>query len=165
MRDQPEEFAKSYFPTLEEMRAIALYAAMLGAKGFVFYSNFDICQRYEQVLPGSGIAEREWAKVVEMVKSVKELEPFILSTKKPLEIAVESEPKDVVEAGALLDDQENYRIIVIGTKGKAKGVFTLPESLTKLKNEPLCSKFGKTKPLGNGKYEFITESVDSDILY
>ncbi|MDR2117780.1 MAG: hypothetical protein LBP87_15495, partial [Planctomycetaceae bacterium] len=154
IQNQPEEFAKSHFPTLEEMRAMTLYAAMLGAKGFVFYSNFDICQRYEKVLPKSGIAEREWAKVVEMVKPLKELEPFILSTKKPLELAVESEPKDVVEAGALLDDQGNYRIIVIGTNGKAKGVFTLPESLTKLKNEPLRSKFGKTKSLGNNKYEF-----------
>lgn len=165
MKNKPEEFADSHFPTLEEMRAMALYAAMLGAKGFVFYSNFDICQRYESVLPKSGIAEREWAKVVEMVKPVKELEPFILSTKKPLEITVASEPKDAVEVGALLDDQGNYRIIVIGTGGNAKGVFTLPESLTKLKSEPLQSKFGKTKFLGNGKYEFITESVDSDILY
>ncbi|MDR2705388.1 MAG: hypothetical protein LBC02_06390 [Planctomycetaceae bacterium] len=164
-RDKPEEFANSHFPTLEEMRAMTLYAAMLGAKGFVFYSNFDICQRYEQVLPGSGIAEREWAKVVEMVKPVKELQPFILSTKKPLEITVASEPKDAVEVGALLDDQGNYRIIVIGTGGNAKGVFTLPEILTKLKSEPLQSKFGKTKSLGNGKYEFVTESVDSDILY
>lgn len=165
MKDQPENFAQSHFPTLEEMRAMALYAAMLGAKGFIFYSNFDICSHYNQVLPGSGIAEREWAKVVEMVKPVKELEPFILSTKKPLEITVESEPKDAVEVGALLDDQGNYRIIVIGTGGKAKGVFTLPKSLTKQKNEPLRSTFGKTQSLGNGKYEFVTESVDSDILF
>lgn len=165
MKNQPENFAKSHFPTLEEMRAMALYAAMLGAKGFIFYSNFDICQRYEQVLPGSGVAEREWAKVVEMIKPVKELEPFILSTKKPLELVVESEPPNAVEAAALLDDQGNYRIIVIGTGGKTKGIFTLPESLTKLKNKPLQSKFGKTKPLGNGKYEFITESVNSDLLY
>jgi hypothetical protein len=165
LENKPEEFAQSHFPTLEEMRAMTLYAAMLGAKGFVFYSNSDICQKYEQILPGSGLAKREWAKVVEMVKPVKELEPFILSTKKPLEITVASEPKDAVEVGALLDDQGNYRIIVIGTGGKAKGVFTLPESLTKLKNKPLQSKFGKTKSLCNEKYEFVTESVDSDILY
>jgi hypothetical protein len=165
MRDKPEEFSVSHFPTLEEMRAMTLYAAMLGAKGFIFYSNFDICQRYEQVLPKSGIAEREWAKVVEMIKPVKELEPFILSTKKPLEITVASEPKDAVEVGALLDDLGNYWIIVIGTSGNAKGVFTLPENLTKLKNEPLQSKFDKTKSLGNGKYEFVTEGIGSDILY
>ena len=162
LRDNPKAFADSHFPTLEEMRAMALYAAMLGAKGFVFYSNFDIMQRYDQLLPGSG--EREWAKVVEMVKPVKELEPFILSMRQPLEIAVESEPKDAVEAGALFDDAGNVRVIIIGTGGKAKGTFTLPESVTKLNKEPLRSKFGKTKSLGSGRYEFVVEAVDSDIL-
>jgi hypothetical protein len=99
-----------------------------------------------------------------MVKPLKELEPFILSTKKPMEIAVESEPKDAVDAGVLLDEAGNYRVIVIGTGGNAKGVFTLPESLSQSNPTPLRSKFGKTKALGNNRYEFISESVDSDIL-
>ncbi len=162
LKDDPKAAAESHFPTVEEMRAMALYAGMLGAKGFVFYSNFDICQRYDKILPGSG--EREWPKVVEMVKSVKELEPFVLSTKKPLEIAVESEPKDAVEAGVLLDDNGNFRVIVIGTGGKAKGVFTLPEAVLRLKKETLRSKFGKTKPLGENRYEFSVDAVDSDVL-
>ncbi|MDR0869926.1 MAG: hypothetical protein LBN39_03955, partial [Planctomycetaceae bacterium] len=162
--DKAEQFAKSHFPTLEEMRAMSLYAAMLGAKGFVFYSNFDICKKYEQVLPKSGVAEREWAKVVEMIKPLKALEPFVLSTKKPEIIPVKSEPKYAVEAGALLDDNGNYRVIVIGTGGKAKGTFTLPEELLKLKGKPLQSQFGKTKFLGNGLYEFTCDAVDSDVL-
>ena len=162
MKSDPKAFAESHFPTLEEMRAMALYAAMLGAKGFVFYSNFDICQRYDNLLPGSG--EREWAKVVEMVKPVKALEPFILSTKQPLPLAVESEPKEAVEAGLLFDDAGNCRVIIIGTGGKATGTFTLPENVLKRKTEPLRSTFGKTKPLGNGRYTFTADAVDSDIL-
>jgi len=167
-KDDAKAFAESHFPTLEEMRAMALYAAMLGAKGFVFYSNFDILpnnhfnQYYDKLLPGKG--EQEWAKVVEMVKSVKELEPFVLSTKQPLEIAVESDPPEAVEAGALLDDAGNFRVIVIGTGGKAKGIFRLPESVAERKEEPLRSTFGKTKFLGNGRYEFTTDVVDSDVL-
>ena len=159
LRDDPKAFAESHFPTYEEMRAMSLYAAMLGAKGFVFYSNFDIMQRYDKLLPGSG--EREWPKVVEMVKAVKELEPFILSTKGPLPIAVESEPPDAVEAGILQDDAGKFRVIVIGTGGKAKGTFSLPEQF---KSTALRSKFGKTKPLGNGRYEFVADAVDSDVL-
>ncbi len=162
LKNDPQAFAESHFPTLEEMRAMPLYAAVLGAKGFVFYSNFDICQRYDKLLPGSGA--REWPKVVEMVKSVKGLEPFVLSTKKPLEIAVESEPKDAVEAGVLFDEAGNFRVIVIGTGGKAKGTFTLPKSVTDLKNGSLRSKFGKTKFIGDNRYEFSVEAVDSDIL-
>jgi hypothetical protein len=159
-----ETLAKAHFPTLEEMRAMTLYSTVLGAKGFVFYSNFDIIQKYDSLFsPGTG--EREWAKVVEMVQSVKELEPFILSTKKPVPIPVESEPKGMVEAGVLLDDYGHFRIIIIGIGGKVKSIFTLPENLRQLNSEPLRSKFGKTKFLGNGKYEFITENVDSDILY
>ena len=162
LRDNPKAFAESHFPTLEEMKAMTLYSAMLGAKGFIFYSNFDIIQRYDMLLPGSG--EREWAKVVEMVKSVKELEPFVLSTKKPVTIAVECEPKDSVEAGILLDDAGNYRVIIIGTGGKARGTFVIPEEIAMLKTEPLYSKFGKTKLLDSGRYEFVTDAVDSDIL-
>ena len=158
-KDNPKAFAESHFPTVEEMRAMALYAAMLGAKGFVFYSNFDILLNYDKLLPGSG--KREWAKVVEMVQSIKELEPFVLSTKQPLEIVVESEPKDAVEAGMLLDDAGNLRIIVIGTGGKAKGTFTLPEEF---RSASPRSKFGKTKSLGSGRYEFVADAVDSDIL-
>jgi hypothetical protein len=164
IKNNPEEFAKSHFPTLEEMRAMPLFAAMLGAKGFVFYNYSDVAAHYGAHLPpNSGIPEREWAKVVEMVKSLKELEPFILSTKKPQLITVESEPEKAVEAGALLDDDRDYRIIIIGTGGKAKGTFTLPENLCQMKKE-LRSKYGKTKSLGNGKYEFTANGVDSDIL-
>ena len=158
-RDNPKAFAESYFPTAEEMRAMALYAAMLGAKGFVCYSNHTIFMRYDKLLPGSG--EREWPKVVEMVKPIKELEPFILSTKEPLPIAVESEPPDSVEAGILLDDAGNFRVIIIGIGGKTKGTFTLPDNL---KSATLRSKFGKTKSLGNGRYEFSVDAVNSDIL-
>ena len=162
IREGGEGFARTYFPTLKEMRAMSLYAAMLGAKGFVFYSNFDIMQRYDRLLPGSG--EREWAKVVEMVKPVKELEPFILSTKQPITLAVISEPVGAVEAGALLDDNGNYRVIVIGTGGKARGIFELPENIAKLNTEPLQSKFGKATHLGGNRYEFNADSVDSDVL-
>lgn len=94
---------------------------------------------------------------------LKELEPFIMSTQRPLPIMVESEPKNAVEAGALLDDNGNYRIIVIGIEGKAKGTFTLPENLQKMKTG-LRSKYGKTKSLGDGKFEFTSVGVDSDIL-
>jgi hypothetical protein len=163
LRNEPEKFAQSHFPTVEEMRTMSLYAAMLGAKGFVFYSNFDICQRYEQILPKSGLAEREWAKVTESIKPLKKLEPFIMSSQKPLPIAVESEPQGMVEAGALLDDNGNYKVIIIGIGGKAKGTFTLPEKILQSKSE-LHSLFGKTKSLGNGKYEFTCETIDSDIL-
>jgi hypothetical protein len=116
------------------------------------------------LLPGSG--EREWAKGVEMVKPLKELELFILSTKPPLPIAVESKPKDAVEAGILFDDTGHFRVIVIGTGGKAKGTFTLPENLRTVdgKELPLHSKFGNTRFLGNGRYEFSTDAVDSDVL-
>ena len=164
LNNDPKAFAESHFPTLDEMRTMALYAAMLGAKGFVFYSNFDVMQRYDRLLPGSG--EREWPKVVEMVKSVKELEPFIMSTQPPLALDVESEPKGAgaVEAGVLLDDEGNFRVIVVGTGGKAEGIFAIPESIAQLTNEPLQSKYGKTKHLGGTRYEFLANSVDSDIL-
>lgn len=162
LRDKPEEFAKSYFPTTGELRAMPLYAAILGARGFVFYSNFDIMQRYDRLLPGSG--EREWAKVVEAIRPLKELEPYILSKNKPVEIAVSCEPADSVVAGALLDDRGRFRVVVIGTGGKAKGTFVLPESLLRLNKEPLTSEFGKTRSLGDGQYEFNADAVDSDIL-
>jgi len=162
IKDDSKAFAESHFPTLEEMRAMSLYAAMLGAKGFVFYSNFDIMQRYDRLLPGSG--EREWAKVVEMIKPVKEIEPFIMSTKQPLVLDVESEPKGAVEAGVLFDDDGNFRVIVIGTGGKARGIFELPESIAKLNAKPLQSKFGKTTRLDGNRYEFNADSVDSDVL-
>lgn len=157
-----ENFKNTHFPTLEELRAMPLYAAICGAKGFIFYSYFDIWLHYDK-LGGYGTAAREWAKVVEMVKPLRELEPFIMSKRRQLPLHVECDRKDAVEASAMFDDKGNFRIVIIGTGGNAQATIILPKALQERK-AVLRSKYGKTRPIGDGRYQFSAGGVDSDIL-
>ena len=151
-----EALRKTRYATAEEIRSMPLLAAIYGARGFLFYSYFDL-RKVDQFLPGS--FEREWDKVKKMVAVMKELEPFILSTAKAPAVTVKSEPAGSVHAAAMCDEKGNLRIIVVGVGGKTRAAITVDDK------RPLRSKFGLTKRLSDGRYEFLADKVNSDILY
>lgn len=151
-----EALKKTRFATKEEIRSMPLLAAIHGAKGFIFYSYFDL-RKVDQFLPGS--FEREWGKVKEMAAVMKELEPFIMSTAAAPKVKVKAFPENSVHAGAMSDENGNLRIIAVGLGGKTRAVITVRET------RPLRSKYGLTKRIGPGKYEFTADKVNSDILY
>ncbi len=147
---------KTRFATKEEIRSMPLLAAIHGAKGFIFYSYYDL-RKVDQFLPGA--FEREWNKVREMTAVMKELEPFIMSIETAPEVNVKAFPENSVHASAMSDDNGNLRLIIVGLGGKTRGLITVNDT------RPLRSKYGLTKRIAPGKYEFTADKVNSDVLY
>ncbi|MGD9211050.1 MAG: hypothetical protein PVI90_09740, partial [Desulfobacteraceae bacterium] len=73
--NDPETYSTKYrYPTEEEMRSMALYMALRGSKGFIFYSFFDLLQG-----PDEDQFETRWPEVCRVGTMVSELAPFLLS--------------------------------------------------------------------------------------
>ena len=152
MRD--EAFRKSRFLTREEVRTSPLLGAIYGAKGFVFYAYYDITAQ-EKRAPERG--EQDWNNLKETVRLLRDLAPWIMSTEKAPAVTVESAPAGEVLARAFVRDGKVR--VVIASLGKAcKAVITVPGSAG------LKSRFGRTRDLGGGRYEFTSDAIDSDVL-
>ena len=87
----------------------------------------------------------------------KELTPFFLADEAPKPVKLESTGKSKVEAK--LHTADGKTIVVITSDGPGAGVAVL-----NVGRDGLKSRFGKTKALGGGKYEFRGENMSSDIL-
>jgi hypothetical protein len=145
------------FPTEIEIRSMTLLPAIRGAKGFIFYHYGDIMSRAEKLSPGS--SKKEWPKLCRVVKDLKELEPFIMSTEKAPVIKITGKGKNV-QARAFKNRQGEIRVIIAGLgPGACNAIFTVPG------HSKLKSKYGLCKSLGSGRYEFTGKNICSDILY
>ena len=143
-------------PSREEMRAMCLLSVIYGAKGFLFYSYMDAAQRYEAARPGSSAAELQ--KLYHCAGELKRLEPFIL----------EAESRAVPQSGPVnptihcryfrLPTGEVRIVIVADNATPGKAVFRFNGT------GKLISRFGLTRPLPDGSYEFSSARIDSDIL-
>ena len=120
----PAVFAQSRFPTEGEMRANSLICALYGAKGFVFYSYFDMKNRAEKLMKGS--FAREWPKLVNVVKTLKELEPFIMSSREIEFLPVKQTGKGTVKAALFTADNGNRAVVAVAVDEGASGLISLP---------------------------------------
>ena len=154
-----KEYGKFRAPSAEEMRSMALLAAIKGAKGFIFYSFHDL-RRAERFEPGS--FKRRWPQIAELAGLLKSLESFILSIKKAPRVTVEmlSGDKGQVQARAFVDKNGKVMIMVSGNgPGENKAEITIKS------NVELKSKYGRCHRVGKGKYLFCGDNICSDILY
>ncbi len=149
-----EAFRKSRFQTREEVRTAPLLGAIHGAKGFVFYAYYDITTM-EKRAPERG--EQDWDNLKETVQVLHDLEPWIMSTEKAPAVTVESTPEKEVYARAFVKDGD-VRVVIASMGKPCKAIITVPG------NAELKSRFGKTRALGNGRYEFTSDAIDSDVL-
>lgn len=149
-----EEFSKTRFLTREEVRTAPLLGAIHGAKGFVFYAYYDITAQ-EKRAPERG--EEDWNNLKETAQLLRDLEPWIMSTEKAPEVTVESAPANEVQARAFVKDSR-VRVVITSLGQPCKAVVTIPGV------QGLKSRFGRTRDLGGGRYEFAAGAVDSDVL-
>ncbi len=149
-----ETFRKSRFLTREEVRTAPLLGAIYGAKGFVFYAYYDITEM-ERRAPERG--ERDWNYIKEAVHVLRDLEPYIMSTEQAPTTTVKATPPEEVFARAFTKNGKT-RVAVVSLGRKCKAVITVPG------HPDLKSRFGKTKNLGGGRYEFAADAIDSDVL-
>ena len=83
-----EEFAKFVYPERKEIKAMIAAGAILGCKGFLFYSYSDIAgKRGRRFAPEN--EARQWENTVSAASMLKKLEPFLLADAAP-EILVDN---------------------------------------------------------------------------
>lgn len=152
-----ETFLRSRSLTRGEIMAPTLLYAISGAKGFLFYSYWDLMDYQKKRDPAR--AAREWKDVVSVIQALKKLEPFLMSTQKAPEISVEPKNSGSVYAKAFTAEDGRMCVVIAGIDDEAEAVITVS------KGKMLKSEYGFTEYLGNGKHLFRTSKLNGDVLY
>ena len=149
-----EKYSDFRYPTEEDMRAQLFLALNFRARGILFYA-YESIRRHDKFDPGAS----QWfgAQVKRICLLAKELTPFFLADEKPTVVKLESTGESKVEAK--LHTAAGKTIVVVTSDGPGEGVAVLDVGRDGLK-----SRFGKTKALGNGKYEFRGMNMSGDLL-
>ena len=152
VKDRAKYLAKEKEPTVNEMLAIAFLHAAHGVKGFIFYM-------YDEIFKGPvpELYEKRWEDVKEVGRTMKELEPFILSGRPIEDIPTESKHGSI-RAVRMTDGKGASRILVIGLDYDNDVTFRLPPGCEKLR--PV---FGNVT-MGGDVCRFKAGKVSCDLL-
>lgn len=151
-----EKFLATRGPNAKEMLAMPMLYAILGAKGFIFFSEHGITLKAEMVCPG--ITEQIWPDVANMAREMKHLEPYILGIEPGPEVTVMG--SDRVLARAFKAENGKFAVMIVAM-GPCSAKATI--SLDLPKGVRLISRFGLTTGR-DGLYEFAAEAIDYDVL-
>ena len=121
-KDDKEVYLKSgREPEENEMLAVALSFVANGVNGFAFYSYFDIHRG-----PFPEWYEQRWEKIKKVGAAMKDLEPFIVSGRKILEIK-HKDVKGRSRVVAMTDGNGAVRVLVYGLTRDNECSFVLPK--------------------------------------
>jgi hypothetical protein len=157
-------FKKNYRdPSEAEMLSMALFFALRGVKGFVFYSYFDLKRpldpkRFNPPAYTQQYFDKRWREICNVGKVIRSLEPFLLSEKpsRPVKMLVK---RGKVQAREFQDKKGNVCIIITGLgPGKACAFI---QSNTNLQ---LKSVYGNSVNIRKNIYRFTGDNICSDIL-
>ena len=146
------KYLKEEEPDVNRMLAIALLYASHGVKGFIFYMYDDIFTG-----PVPELYARRWADVKEVARTMKSLEPFVLSTE-PREILKPVDAKGKTRAVVMRDGTGGARVLVLGLDYANEATFTLPDDC-----RGLVSTFGNCRIAGD-RVTFTGGLVSCDLL-
>ena len=145
-----------YKPTLEQMRAVTLMMAIYGTRSFIFYAHQGLAK---MVKPFEMSFEELWKEGCELAQTVRDLEDYLLGD--PLPFTPECEAKSGNPVAQVLTSNAGKQAVMITTVGDTK---TTDAIIQLDPNRNFRSKYGKTKALGEGKYQFTCEYLDCDVL-
>ena len=153
--DSRSEYEKYRWPTREEMRMQTLLHAILGAKGFIFYSQFDILKgnRWEP-----GISEKRWAMAAELAAMLRKLEPFLMGIRKVPAIGIAADKKENLSLRAFAADDGTLCIPAVSF-GPVRAIISVPPGMK------FRSEYGRFRKLPDGRWQFNADGMDSDILF
>ena len=152
-KTREEMLKKSRYPTEAEMRAMTLLCALKGARGFVFYSYFDLFRPMAK--PD---LDRRWGEIVRVGKMVRDLEPFLTAADPPVPVEVPVADGRVV-AARLGDGSGRTIVIVAGIgPGTCRAVFPVDPG------KRYVSRYGLCTPAGPGRFRFRGTDICADIL-
>lgn len=143
-------------PTEPEMTAMSLLFAIMGAKGFVYYSYSDLSGHINPTAKPD--FERRWPDICRTATTIRELEPFLLSDADGPAVTVDVETGKVMARG-FTDAQGRVCVLVAGIGPDASGAVMTVSSA-----KPLHSVLGKSSALGGARYRFAGTDICADIL-
>ena len=147
-------FKTTRCPTAQESLAMALLHAIHGAKGFIFYSDFDLRKPPEHLR-----YDQRWKELCQAGQALKELEPFIMTDQPRIPLFVKT-LQGRVDAAAFQTQQHDIALILVsplrdGGTAEISGI-KLPIRMV--------SKYGRTTEIGPGIYRFHGDAAGYDIL-
>ncbi len=150
-----EEFFKSTrCPTAQESLAMALLHAIHGAKGFIFYSDFDLRKPHENLR-----YDDRWKELCQMGQAIKLLEPFILSDRPRFHLNIKT-TQGQVDAAALLSPQGDIAMMLVSPLREGGTADISGDKLP----AGLISKYGLTTEIAPSIYRYHGKAAECDIL-
>ena len=143
-------------PSEHEMISMSLLCAIMGAKGFIYYSYSDLSGVISEAAKPD--FDRRWPEVCRMAEVMVSLTPFLLSDSDGPEMTVTAEAGEVL-AKAFMDNTGRVRVLVAGAgPGESRASINVATRM------PLKSRYGKCVAMGDGRYRFQGTDICSDIL-
>ena len=150
-----QPYSDTRYPTEEEMRSHNLLSLNHRARAVIPYA-YNSVGRHDAYDPGA--SQRFWPLVSNVMILLKELEPFFIETAESTKLFEERIGASVVEARLhTADNQRQIVVITADGPGEVKAVI-------KVGRKGWKSRFGHTKDLGDGSYEFTASNTASDVL-
>jgi hypothetical protein len=132
---------------------MSLLMAIQGARGFVFYSYFDLLK--PAVLPDY---EQRWKELCNVGGLLRELQPFLYSDETAPAVTVKT-IQGAVRAAAYKTADGKVKVLITGNGPGASEAEIAVAGCVNLK-----ARYGKIESLGGGKYRFKGTDICSDVL-
>jgi len=141
------------YPTEAEMRAMTLLCALRGARGFVFYSYFDLFHPMARA-----DFDRRWAEICRVGRMLRDLEPFLTAPDPPVPVETAVASGSVV-AARLVDGAGHTAVLVAGIgPGNCQAVIPVDPG------KRYVSRYGLCAPAGPRRFQFRGTDICADIL-
>lgn len=166
-RTTPERFGEWIQPRPSQMRGIILLEALRGARGFVFYSFFDLKRASEEAERFQGMTPQSredflwhWQECKELATMLKGLSPWLLSrqgpTRQPLEVKAGE-----VQAASFQRDEDGMPALVIASIGpeNVDAILRLPQGFP-----PMEALYGHARETAPGVWHLSGNDIWGEVL-
>lgn len=141
------------YPTEQEMRSMVLMQLIMGVKGMIMYSYFDLFSGPE----GRKEFDRRWPEVCRVAKLVSELGDYVLGDEDGCRFTWKQTAGTVKAASFKADDGREAVLISASGPGTSGAELELPGRW--------ASRYGRTVRNARGVWVFHGKNMDGDVLF
>ncbi len=149
--DKVKDHPQYQYPSEQEMRSMVLMQLIIGVKGLIMYSYFDLFTGPE----GKKESERRWPEVCRVAELAAELGDYVLGDEPGVKFSLKQTTGTVRAASFKADDGREAVLIAAAGPRKSAAELTLQGNWK--------SRYGKTVRRGN-VWIFSGENIDGDAL-
>lgn len=141
------------YPTEQEMRSMVLMQLIMGVKGMIMYSYFDLFSGPE----GRKEFDRRWPEICRVAKLVSELGDYVLGDEDGCRFTWKQTAGTVKAASFKADDGRETVLISASGPGMSGAELELPGRW--------ASRYGRTVRNARGVWVFHGKNMDGDVLF